>query len=158
MEQVERLPNPGATRIWIGVGLLAVIVAVTFALTPERVPSAADVRAATAAGALGVLGMAAVLAPVVRHRRWAHWASACVLAVWTLAGPAIAGTPEIWRAEVRPMLWFMPWFVLTTAGNLLGTGRGACATHGTRGGWALVGASALFGGILMFAVRIGVGR
>ena len=155
MEMIEKRGGSGAgTRVWIGTGLLLIVVSATLFLTKGAALSEATVLAAAAIGAAGVLGIAALLAPLTAFPRWAHWTSAGMIAAWILAGPALAGSPEAWSEDFRQSIWMMPWFVLTT-GGLTQPKSGRCATTGTRGGWFLVGATVLFTTILTFAERIG---
>ena len=154
MEMTQRLPNPGAMRLWIGLGVYALTMLASALVVRERPTPMPNVVLATVLSALGVLGMALVFARSTPYARWAHWTSALVFAGWTLASPWIAGSPAAWTEGARLNLWMMPWFVMITAAVGPRRTTGVCATSGSRAGAILVGASLVIGGFLMFAERI----
>ena len=157
MEHVERLHRPGPIRVWLGVGLLAVITFFVMVIGRASPATPASVLVAAMVVAIGVMAMAALLAPVTPFPRWAHWNSSVILAVWVFAGPALAGSPAAWVANQRENVWMMPWFVLTMSGLARVAGRGICATTGALGGWMLIASSAVFPGIFVLVDWI-VGR
>jgi hypothetical protein len=154
MEHARPIPKPGPSRLLIGTSIIAIgMIGSTFLSRPLPLTSSM-ISLATMATALSMLAAAAVMGAVTPYPRWAHWASAAVLAGWVLASPWISADPATWRSEVRPNLWFIPWFGLTTA-TMVPRARGWCATAGRRAGWLMVTASVVLGGALMFAERIG---
>jgi hypothetical protein len=155
MNQTRELPRPGVPRIAIGLGILLIATLGGAILTKPHALAPSTLWAATALAALAVLAMAWAMAPATPYARWAHWASAAVLASWVIASPAIAGSPEAWRADMRPMLWLMPWFVMTAASTSSRRSEGVCATQGNRAGWILVGTSGVMGAVLTLAGWIG---
>ena len=153
MEQRESLHGTRSSRTWIGMSILLVATAGGVMLTHHKPLTATTVSIATQFAAVAVFAMAAVMAPMTPYARWAHWLSGVVLAGWVLASPWLAGSPQAWRIEAQPQLWFMPWYLLT-ASTMPERATGACATRGFRAGWMLVGGSFVLGGVLMLAGKI----
>lgn len=153
MEYAQPLPRPGAGRIWIAVGVMAVSTVGSMALSKAVPLTGSAIALSTWITAASVMAIAAVMAPATPYPRWSHWASAGVLAAWVLVGPRLAGSPEAWKADVRENMWFMPWFMLTAA-SMPRRLEGACPTVGMRAGWIMVAASVFLGGILMLAEQI----
>ena len=154
MEHAQPIPKPGPSRLLIGAGIIAIGTIGSALVSRPLPPTSSMMSLATMLTALSVLAAASVMAPVTPYPRWAHWASAAILAGWMLASPWISADPVTWRSEVRPNMWFLPWFSLTTA-TLVPRARGWCATAGRRAGWMMVTASVVLGGAMMFADRIG---
>ena len=154
MEMTQRLPKPGASRMWIGIGVFLLTTLASVLAVRERPFTSASIQLAATFSALGVFAMAAVFARSTPYPRWAHWTSAAIFAGWILVSPWLMGSPEAWGREARANLWMMPWFVMITASTGRQRATGVCATTGTRGGALLVGMSIVIGGILMFAERI----
>jgi hypothetical protein len=154
MEYVERLRPRLGPRVWSAVVILALGTIGSAALSRPQPLTPSLVSGGALVTVLCTFAVAWVLAPLSPYPRWADWTSACVLSAWVVASAWLASSPEAWRSDVRPQMSFMPWFVLTLA-TASRRGQGACATVGSRAGWMLVGTSVLFGGILVFAERIG---
>lgn len=151
----EVQPSPKSHRVWWGTGvLLAMVLGITVA-APRHSSNPSHVMLAAMIGAAGTLLMAAVLAPLQRYPRWAYWSIAALYALFMLASPALAGTPEHWIEWMRPQLWFLPWFFLTTA-TVSGRSRaaGVCATDARWSGALLLGTGIVFAGLVAFGSMI----
>ena len=152
MEHAAPSSPPRSARLWISLGIFAIGTFMSAILTRQPIREAA-VTLACLIGAVSVFGVAMLMAPVTPYPRWAHWAAGAVLAGWILVSPLVAGDPHTWRADIRPVLWFMPWYVLTFA-TMPARLNGACATESRRAGWMMVAVSVVMGGVLMFAGRV----
>jgi hypothetical protein len=154
MEHAQPNLAPRTARFWVACGIMAVGTLATAIVTRQASVNAAAIPAAALITALSVLSVTALMAPLTPYPRWSHWVGAAVLAAWALASPLLVSDTQAWRKDIQPLLWFMPWFVLTGA-TMPRRLRGACATVGVRAGWFMVVASGVLGGILILTEWIG---
>jgi hypothetical protein len=113
--------------------------------------AALGVAAITAAGTLAV---ALVMLPYSGVPRRAFLGAAAILAACVLASPLTAASPSAWTAEVRPVLWLMPWLFLGPLATRK-AGADACSAAHPRAEGILLGVALLFGVLILSAGAIG---
>lgn len=100
--------------------------------------------------AAGTLLVAALMARGRAYPRWAWWGAAGAVSVALFLSVALAPSPAVWDAEMRPGAWLLPWMLA-----IFGTTREsrACATSAKRG-WVLVAATIVLSTVMLGASAI----
>jgi hypothetical protein len=156
MHTTSTIPRPRARQV---AGALVIMLATTAVATwLDRSPSVTlgGAFASSSATAAGTLAMALYLVRWSPYPRWGFLGAAAVLAATALAGPLVVRGPAAWAADVRPLLWMHPWYIMLMGLTPPSPRRGACAPDTPWAGWLLIGTAALLAFIAWGVAALGL--
>jgi len=145
------LPRPHGRHLAGALLLYAAVTAASVWLGALKPATLGSTLASAAVTAAGTMAMAFYYLRWTGYPRWGFLGAAAILAASAIVSPLVVRDPAAWVADVRPMLWLNPWFLMIV-GLTPPSKRAVCAPGLPWSGWMLVGAAALFTVIAWAAV------